>query len=749
MADGNVAATVSDFAQIEAAKSRWIAGFFTWLFAERSGRLSIWAACAFLGLVAVLVWHVFATPVLELPEAKALFIAASSLLILPLLLLCLDSSDNLARGPGLALPVLSLMVLGALTVFVVSDREFGLGILSSDAPEARTLNLAARFAVFCFFIAAFVPRIWNASNFARYEAQRRHDVADRAAKENHLRAAEEDNAEAMSALVATLGVTLIGLLAVLAGNGGSSLSFRNSFGLLLCGSVISVFAVVVFMESIAEWALVTWLSRVFRAFSRRMRWLAKFYNWIDTGLVRIGADVVGMGHRRAASRYSLLSGTLLCLCLMGWFLPVPLGVIPVFVAFILSISVSRLWGWVEDDRSLAAMTEYRINAPYRIGFREDYRDETLLGFIFVFTLIPIAMMQAHNGQLFGPELFKNADHKSFLDWFGFFGVELAKAVPIVDWAEIYGVTPDTSMITMNGTASKHAVFLARVMVDLVLIAALLQAVGISNRNRQQKSLYRAGQLARLDQFVERTELSRAIRATRRETTGPLSRDLSPEEAAQRFDLSKLRTEMLVDFRRYDQDRLRLLFDLTGDINVQAFLKAIAFESGMTFSTAINLTRQIAESSRNEFELFRAYERAIRDHDAGRSTIEASDIYLILAELRSTAGLRDFKKQLMDKMVELGRPDQIIDDLVDLAGGPKSDHFKYARDHAAKLIARTVASANMPENLVHVKRRMESMANAEKAPGDALRQIVISAIARRLQQLRERATNHDQPDGATV
>ena len=113
------------------------------------------------------------------------------------------------------------------------------------------------------------------------------------------------------------------------------------------------------------------------------------------------------------------------------------------------------------------------------------------------------MMQAHNGELFGPELFENAAGKSFADWFGFFGVELAKAVPIVDWAEIYGVRATEDMIAIHSPASMHAVFLARVMVDLLLIAGLLQALAIATRNRQQKQLYNAKHIDRLDPLSSR------------------------------------------------------------------------------------------------------------------------------------------------------------------------------------------------------------------------------------------------------
>jgi hypothetical protein len=308
----------------------------------------------------------------------------------------------------------------------------------------------------------------------------------------------------MGALVATFSVLGVGILAWAAGGNGASLRIEHTYGLMLGGIVIGVFFVVVFLDTLSDMPAIRALGHTARTASRESHWLASFYNWVDAGFVRIGASIVGMNHMDVWSRYGILAATLACLCLLGWYLPPPLGIVPCFFAFGLALSVSRLWSWVEDDRSLAAMTQYKPTSPYRVGFREDFKDETLLGFIFVFALIPITMMQANDGQLFGPDLFKHAEHQSFPEWFGFFGVELAKAVPIVDWSEVYGVSTNDDTIAMNGVASKHVVFLARVMIDLLLLASLLQALGITTRNRQQKQLYSARYIDMLDPFVEKS-----------------------------------------------------------------------------------------------------------------------------------------------------------------------------------------------------------------------------------------------------
>lgn len=348
---------------------------------------------------------------------------------------------------------------------------------------------------------------------------------------------------------------------------------------------------------------------------------------------------------------------------------------PAVIGFTLAIAVSRLWNWVEDDRALAALTRYKATAPYQTDFREDFLDETLLGFAFVFFLAPMAMMQANDGGLFGGHLFRNADTKSVADWIGFFGIELAKAIPMVDWAEVYGVRTNSDVIGIDGPASRHAVFLARVMVDLVLIAALLQAVGVLTRNRHQKQLYAAGHIDRLDPFLERIEFSRALRAAR---------------SADGFDLALLRQTDLVDLRRYNEEQLRTLYSSTGDAPKRAFIEKIATQRGMHLGTAIELTIEIAESNGNEVDLIKAFSRACQEHSQQTSLMEADDLFRILTALRSRTGLRDFKQAVVDQLESFATPGEVIEVLSGLAEGERADHFLYARRYMAHAIDRAKA-----------------------------------------------------------
>jgi hypothetical protein len=696
---------------------------------SRNGLLTIWAMLAFAALVGALVMHVFGPleGLLDALAAKTTFVGAITLLVLPLLLLFLDPADNFQKGQRFTLPALSLGILIAITAFAIHDATLREGVMLGQAGSPlTTAQLAARASLFAFILVAFIPNIWNAVNFARFDAAQRQRIAK--STPHDTTSQTDDDAEAMGALLATTAVLLIAALAIWAGDFGSTLSFESLYGLILCAIVVSIFVIVVFLDLVSETPLVRFLGRFLHAVSKRMHFLAAFYNLIDTGLVRIGASVAGMRQDGMLKRYTLLAVTLTCLTLLAWYLPPPLGLIPAFMGFVLAMAVSRLWGWVEEDRALASMTEYKHDAPYRVGFREDFRDETLLGFAFVFGLVPIAMMQAHVGAFFGPHLFEDADNQSFLGWLGFFGVELAKAVPIVDWAEIYDVAPGRDLIQFKSAASRHAVFLARIMVDMVLIASLLQAIGITTRNRQQKSLFKARHVDRLDEFVERTELSRAIRNTRRADAGRITSDLKGAAAEAHFDLSKLGRDGVVDFRQYNQDRLFHLYGASkASLERRAFIAAIAHQGGFELLHAIELTQRISESNQNEPAMYAAFQRALEEHHLGQRPIDGDDVYLILSPLRNSAGLRDFKHLLIDSLVRFAPPEEVIDKLRGLAVGDKADGFKYTRNRIAEVIVEAAPIARDKDLLREAFADWQRWGRTPHRPNDNQYNLALKAL----------------------
>ncbi|MEQ9449370.1 MAG: hypothetical protein RLN70_10780 [Rhodospirillaceae bacterium] len=124
-------------------------------------------------------------------------------------------------------------------------------------------------------------------------------------------------------------------------------------------------------------------------------------------------------------------------------------------------------------------------------------------------LLPLAMRQIHLG--FGGEAgifeFKEGAEDSLITWLSFFGLELAKAVPFVDWADIYDVET-VYVVEASSPAAHHVVFAARAVVDLVFLAALLQAISISLKLSRHKRMFFDREIDLLDPMIERLEFEK-------------------------------------------------------------------------------------------------------------------------------------------------------------------------------------------------------------------------------------------------
>ena len=666
-------------------------------------------------LTALVFWHTFSgQPVLETPAAKLWFLSAAILSLLPLLLLLRDSPDNYAHGPSLRLPLACLVLLAGLTGVIAGAHWLWPDLFGPGQTSLFTAPVLA--CISSVLALTFVPLGWNAANLARFQAEERKKAIVAAA---HINGSKD--AEAMSALVATLLVGGIVIFAICAGIWNDSFSFDNLIGIVIGFLVIGAFAIVVFMDPLSELPLVKWLGRVSGSGARMARPLAAFYDLIDTFLVRIVAVVAGLEHRTLAARYGILGTMLACLCVLGWYLPPEWGLVPCGLGILAAVSVSRLWSWVEDDRALAALTDFKPTTPYRTAMREDYRDETLLGFLFVFFLIPIMMRDAHFSGLFGDPSNPDtamftlpASHPpTFFDWFGYFGITLAKAVPIVDWAEIYnfgqpqpGSDAARNLIAMHSVASQHAVFMARSTVDLVLIASLLQAISITGRNRQQKRLYRAGTdrdnkfrsglIDRLDTFVEKTELHRAsMAALNRKAPWPEKNTTEQQAHDLHFDLKVLSKPGLIDFRRYNADRLGQMHGEYKDPVERAFIAAIAFERpDFDLTPRMVLLDQMAEKAAPESELYTMLDRIETDLDEDPTAVNLSIEVLrsILFHTARRAGLKEFKQCVIKLMVRCGPAEEVIDALADVAGRSNPDSYQYTRKAAVEAIVEVVIRA---------------------------------------------------------
>ncbi|MDX1291379.1 MAG: hypothetical protein R3265_01105 [Hyphomonas sp.] len=232
---------------------------------------------------------------------------------------------------------------------------------------------------------------------------------------------------------------------------------------------------------------------------------------LDSLLVRLVAPLTGATEKGLIVPHLIVISLLLPLTALGFELARPWGLAPICFGALLIFALGRRWAWVESDRDTASRlqsTNLKQANGIRIGFDNDLKDEALLGYAFLFVLVPLSLYQIDGAA----QVFDGGSH-SFQDWLRFFGAELAKAVPFVDWWEIYRVDVKSPIELRDDSSAmaKHLTFAARAMVDLVILAALIQAVGIWQRTRTQRRLYEEGHVNAFDPFTEEDFFERGMK----------------------------------------------------------------------------------------------------------------------------------------------------------------------------------------------------------------------------------------------
>jgi formylglycine-generating enzyme required for sulfatase activity len=292
-----------------------------------------------------------------------------------------------------------------------------------------------------------------------------------------------------------------------------------------------------------------WLAAAFAVLAVLIwRLAAVVLSALDWFLVRVVAVLAGAVIARWSGpalgvwlRYGLMALWIVGGGFLATRLPTPLGLWPACVGMLTVLGVARRWSWVERDRE--SFLVERSPARARVGFEEDLRDEALTAIVGLLILMPIALEQAdhafHAFELVDPHTGHHLARESSLwDWLGFFGAELAKAAPFVDWSEVFFVDNGSPIEPRTGSAVGAAlVFAVRCSMDLLLLAAVLQAVQIAGRVRDQNQAFTDGRLPILDPFAE---LERFGPFGRRSLDVPITAKL---------------TDHVADFPGYDEKRL--------------------------------------------------------------------------------------------------------------------------------------------------------------------------------------------------
>ncbi|WP_155825813.1 hypothetical protein [Hirschia maritima] len=307
-------------------------------------------------------------------------------------------------------------------------------------------------------------------------------------------------------------------------NNGVSFTLKDDEGFLVLAVIAFAFALLIFLPRIAASLHWSFVSKFFRhVFSKKTPFgflLSTFgsaLSIIDAFFVYVVAPTVGVTMNSTFGRYFTITSYLIPLAVLSWYLPAPFGLLPIVLGFIISTAVARRWSWVEADREIKLRNPKADESKLSIGVEQDLRDEALLALLSLIVMLPLAMRQAHLTTLaFSPDvhLFSlqnngliTAEQTSFIQWLAFFGTELAKAIPFVDWADIYKVDSNPTIQSV-GPYSFHVVFIARAIVDIVFLGALTQAITSSFKLNEHKRLFFNEEIFVLDPFIERVELSK-------------------------------------------------------------------------------------------------------------------------------------------------------------------------------------------------------------------------------------------------
>lgn len=237
--------------------------------------------------------------------------------------------------------------------------------------------------------------------------------------------------------------------------------------------------------------------------------LGRLLSRVDGWLVFIVAPTAGTTLRTIFFRYFVLLTHIVLASWFAWFGPAPFGLVGTAWAILVVVAVNRRWSWIETERA-KTLSEPDRRSSSRIELDEDLRDEAIWSILFLMLILPIGMRQF---ELMSPSASVFQIETGAIDrldaWTGFFGVELLKALPFLDWADIYQAQGQTR-VSIGSAVSMHALLLARAMIDLVFLSALVQAITISvslSRNRRDFLAQRPG-VDRLDARIEQSELSK-------------------------------------------------------------------------------------------------------------------------------------------------------------------------------------------------------------------------------------------------
>lgn len=275
--------------------------------------------------------------------------------------------------------------------------------------------------------------------------------------------------------------------------------------ILLC----VVFAWIFLFSKIFDLSALRGGQRILERLFKPLGPLGRAFSQFDACLVFVFAPIFGATLQGAFMRYGVLFSHLIGGTMFAWIGPAPMGLFGALWAMVGIVSLSRRWSWIETERNRILQDPAISAADLRISIDDDLRDEAILGLLALVVVLPIAMRQVHLWLPAAPIFSVEPTAVNRLDaWIGFFGVELLKALPFLDWADVYDAQAVTRIESVS-PLSMHLVLVARAILDLLFISAIFQSIAISVSLAKNRSdfLHKRSGVDQLDSRIEVRELN--------------------------------------------------------------------------------------------------------------------------------------------------------------------------------------------------------------------------------------------------
>jgi hypothetical protein len=398
--------------------------------------------------------------------------------------------------------IYAFALLGGLTTFTFVSAQPGLlpwnslGLSGSSVADANALHAGLLLVALAFSLVPLLTGFYLLASAEEKAFQRkvwRDDV--------------------ISTPSFWVSFSIIGLIIALAGwattvSGSGSNRVGDDLTLFVTLGVIALFVAFIFLPHLVRWIERSGSNSSAPGGTRQMGFNpvaipAQMASYTDSLLVRLVAPLTGATQKGPGIPHSFVLMSLIPLTALGFILAPPYGLMPIGLGMIMVMGLGRRWAWIEEDRETASRLLKTESPEIQVGFDNDLKDEALLGYASLFLLVPLALHQINGWQTDAFLIDSAREGNPFFAWLKFFGAELAKAVPFVDWWEIYQVDLSPPIEATDKPLGKHLTFAARAMVDLVIMAALFQAVAIWQRSRAQKKLYKIGHVNHFEPFAER------------------------------------------------------------------------------------------------------------------------------------------------------------------------------------------------------------------------------------------------------